>query len=194
MAMLSKKAVPLYKATIMPRGHALGMTMQLPELDTVSQSKQELLDKIDVCMGGKVAEELVYGPENVTTGASSDITQATSVAYHMVTTAGMSDKLGNVDFVTNPSRVSPATREMIDQEVARIISESYTRAKKALTENRAQLDRLAAALVEHETLDRAEMEAVVRGEKLTKQKLKLPSPVKLAVPGLPLLPPRGPET
>lgn len=165
MAMLSRDATPLYKATIMPRGHALGMTMQLPELDQVSQSKQELLSTLDVCMGGKVAEELVYGPSQVTTGASSDIEKATKVAYYMVTQAGMSDALGNMD-LTDWRRLSSDTRRRVDEEVGRVIADSYQRAKKALTENRDKLDRLADALVEHETLDKSQMESVIRGEKL----------------------------
>lgn len=150
----------------MPRGHALGITFQLPELDKVSESKKQLQDRLDVFMGGKVAEELVYGPDNVTTGASSDIQGATQIAYAMVTQAGMSELLGNMDLSSNYSRLSSETKQKIEDEVRRMIDESYLRAKKLLTENRSKLDLLAAALVEYETLDRKEMESVVRGEKL----------------------------
>ncbi|TKX23709.1 mitochondrial inner membrane i-AAA protease supercomplex subunit YME1 [Elsinoe australis] len=169
VAMLSKDADPLYKATIMPRGHALGITFQLPELDKVSESKKQLQDRLDVYMGGKVAEELVYGAENVTTGASSDIQGATQIAYMMVTRAGMSSTLGNIDLSSDYSRLSSETKQRIEDEVRKMIDESYDRAKKLLTENRKKLDLLAAALVEYETLDKKEMEAVVRGEKLTKK-------------------------
>lgn len=153
----------------MPRGHALGITFQLPELDKVSESKKQLQDRLDVYMGGKVAEELVYGAENVTTGASSDIQGATQIAYMMVTRAGMSSTLGNIDLSSDYSRLSSETKQRIEDEVRKMIDESYDRAKKLLTENRKKLDLLAAALVEYETLDKKEMEAVVRGEKLTKK-------------------------
>lgn len=194
VAMLSKDADPLYKATIMPRGHALGITFQLPELDKVSESKKQLQDRLDVFMGGKVAEELVYGPDNVTTGASSDIQGATQIAYAMVTQAGMSELLGNMDLSSNYSRLSSETKQKIEDEVRRMIDESYVRAKKLLTENRTKLDLLAAALVEYETLDRKEMEQVVRGEKLTDREKSDPgAPVVLPpevkeVLGLPPLP------
>ncbi|KAF2222029.1 peptidase family M41-domain-containing protein [Elsinoe ampelina] len=182
VAMLSKDADPLYKATIMPRGHALGITFQLPELDKVSESKKQLQDRLDVYMGGKVAEELVYGAENVTTGASSDIQGATQIAYMMVTRAGMSSSLGNIDLSSDYSRLSSETKQKIEDEVRRMIDESYERAKKLLTENRKKLDLLAAALVEYETLDRLEMEKVVRGEKLGEKKLRGDPEVPTIVP------------
>jgi ATP-dependent metalloprotease len=181
VAMLTKGSDPLYKATIMPRGHALGITFQLPELDKVSESKKELMARMDVLMGGKVAEELIYGAENVTTGASSDIQQATSLAYHMVAQAGMSDVLGNVDLNTNYSRLSSATKELMEKEVRRIIEEARERATKLLTSNREGLERLANALVEYETLNKEEMEKVVRGEKLP-DKLKIDNHVPVKVP------------
>merc|ERR1712014_161070 len=96
--MLTEATTPLYKATIMPRGHALGITQMLPELD-------------------KVAEELIYGPDNVTTGASSDIQNATRIAYMMVTQAGMSDELGNVDLASEYARLSTETKQRIENEV-----------------------------------------------------------------------------
>ena len=166
----------------MPRGHALGVTMQLPELDKVSESKKELLDRLDVFMGGKVAEELVYGADRVTTGASSDIQGATRIAHMMVTRAGMSDVIGNIDLSSDYSRLSSQTKQRIEDEVRRMIDESYVRAKKLLTDNRDKLDRLAWALVEYETLDKSEMEAVVRGEKLPKRMLKADPDVPVKLP------------
>lgn len=190
VAMLTKGSTPLYKATIMPRGDSLGHTQMLPELDQVSQSKMELMASIDVSMGGKVAEELIYGPDNVTTGCSSDLQNATKVAYIMVTMAGMSEKLGNVDLNSNSNRLSSQTKEMIESEVRRLLEEGRERATKLLTTNRVQLERLANALVEYETLDKAEMEAVVRGEKLTdKIKSAIDAPVK--IPEMPMPPSVG---
>ncbi|GIZ45175.1 hypothetical protein CKM354_000835600 [Cercospora kikuchii] len=179
VCMLTQAAVPLYKATIMPRGNALGVTFMLPELDKVSESKKDLLARIDVAMGGKVAEEIIYGPENVTTGASSDITGATNIAKHMVMRAGMSEVLGNVDLTEDYAELSSETKQQIEHEVRRIVEEGRQRAHKLLTENREGLDRLAKALLEYETLDRDEIERVVRGEKLTgKIKVEFNTPVK----------------
>ncbi|KAF7196379.1 Mitochondrial inner membrane i-AAA protease supercomplex subunit YME1 [Pseudocercospora fuligena] len=179
VCLLTEGATPLYKATIMPRGHTLGVTSMLPDLDEVSRSKKQLLASIDVSMGGKVAEELIYGPDNVTTGASSDISSATSVAYHMVTQAGMSDLLGNIDLADNYAKLSTKTKQQIEDEVRRIVEEGRQRAVKLLTTNREALDRLAKALVEYETLTREEMELVVKGEKLPdKIKADVSAPIK----------------
>lgn len=180
VAMLTEASTPLYKATIMPRGHALGLTQMLPELDKVSETKKEMMASIDVSMGGKVAEELVYGPDNVTTGASSDIQNATSIARMMVTQAGMSDVLGNIDLHTDYSRLSPETKHLIEAEVRRLVEEGRERAMKLLSQNREGLDRLAKALVEYETLGKDEIEKVVRGEKLPgKIKVDVETPVKV---------------
>lgn len=190
VAMLTKETTPLYKATIMPRGHALGLTQMLPELDKVSETKKEMMAQIDVCMGGKVAEELIYGPDNVTTGASSDIQNATQIAYMMVTRAGMSEKLGNIDLSTDYARLSSETKQEVESEVRRLVEEGRERAMKLLTENRIKLERLANALVEYETLGKDEMEAVVRGEKLP-NKIKASSDTPLKVPEIPLPPSVG---
>lgn len=180
VAMLTAESTPLYKATIMPRGHALGITQMLPELDKVSETKKEIMAQIDVCMGGKVAEELIYGADNVTTGASSDITNATRLAYMMVTQAGMSETLGNIDLSSDYARLSSETKQQIEHEVRRLVEEGRERATKLLTTNREGLDRLATALVEYETLSKEEMEKVVRGEKLTdKIKVDVSAPVKV---------------
>ncbi|KAF2770491.1 ATP-dependent metallopeptidase Hfl [Teratosphaeria nubilosa] len=179
VALLTPGASPLYKATIMPRGHALGITFMLPELDKVSESKRQLKAQIDVAMGGKVAEELIYGTEEVTTGASSDIQNATKLAYHMVAQAGMSETLGNVDLASQYNRLSAATKELIEKEVRQLIEDGRERATKLLTANRKGLDRLAHALLEYETLNRDEIEKVVRGETLQgKMKVDPNTPVK----------------
>lgn len=191
VALLTDGCDPLYKATIMPRGHALGITFQLPEMDKVSQTKKNLEASIDVCMGGKVAEQLIYGEDGVSTGASSDIQQATNLAYHMVTQAGMSDLLGNIDLSSNYARLSTDTKQKIEGEVRRIIEAGKDRATKLLTEKRVELDRLAAALVEYETLDKAEMEKVIRGEPLPANKLKTSPDTPIKLPSVPLPPPFG---
>ena len=191
VAMLTEGSTPLYKATIMPRGHALGMTMSLPEMDVVSTSKREMEAQIDVCMGGKVAEEMIYGKENVTTGASSDITNATRTAYSMVTRCGFSDKLGNVDLASDYRTLSAQTKSNIEDEVRRFVDEGTQRVMKLLTDNREGLERLASALVEYETLGRAEMEAVVRGEKLPDRlKSDVQAPIKMPDGG-PMITPAG---
>ncbi|KAF3939888.1 Paraplegin [Dactylella cylindrospora] len=181
VAMFTEGAIPLYKATIMPRGMALGVTFQLPEMDQVSMSKKEYLARIDVCMGGKVAEELIYGPENVTSGASNDITQATKIAQAMVTQMGMSDLLGNVDLHSEYRDLSSQTKEAIEAEIRRILEEGRSRATKLLRERRRELDLLAKALIEYESLDRAEMEKVIKGESLP-NKMKILPDVQIKLP------------
>lgn len=180
VCLLTEGAMPLYKATIMPRGHALGITFMLPEMDKVSESKKELLARIDIAMGGKVAEELIYGPDNVTTGASSDIQGATQIAYTMVTQAGMSDLLGNIDLHSDYRQLSSETKQTIEKEIRRLVEEGRERAVKLLTTNRAALDRLAKALLEYETLTKDEIEKVYKGEKLTnKLKVDVNAPIKM---------------
>ena len=183
VAMYNKHADPLYKATIMPRGHALGITFQLPEMDKVSMAKREYLARIDVCMGGKVAEEMLYGEDAVTSGAGSDISQATNLAYQMVTRYGMSERLGNVDLGSDYARLPTETKQIIWEEVRRIVEESKARATKLLTDRRKELELLAQALVEYETLDKEEMEKVVRGEKLV-DKMKASEGVPIKIPEL----------
>lgn len=190
VAMYTPHADPLYKATIMPRGHALGITFQLPEMDRVSMAKREYLARIDVCMGGKVAEELIYGPEATTSGASSDIEQATQVAYQMVTQLGMSAKLGNVDLHSDYPRLPNETKQVIWEEVRRLVEEGKARAEEILTSRRNELELLAKALVEYETLGKDEMELVVQGKKLTKMLKSKPDP-PTRLPGLPLPKPKS---
>lgn len=158
----TKHALPVHKATIMPRGQALGMVSQLPDKDMTSMSKAQMLAKLDVCMGGRAAEEMIFGKENVTSGASSDFQQATSLAEAMVTQYGMSEKLGQVAY--DKESESGETRSQIEQEVRRMLDESYTRAKGLLKIREAELHRLAGALLEHESLNGEEVKLAAQGE------------------------------
>jgi ATP-dependent metalloprotease len=146
-------------------------------------------------MGGKMAEEIVFGAENVADGASGDIQQATSMAYSMVTACGFSDKLGNVDFKSNYEMVSPETKKIIDDEVRRLIDEAKTSARQLLLSKRPELDRLADALVQYETLDKEEILKVIKGEDLPGRLKAMPNaPIKIPENPLPtaiLPPPRG---
>jgi len=157
VASFTDGALPVHKATVVPRGMALGMVMQLPDKDETSWSRKQMLAKMDVCMGGRVAEELVFGADNVTSGASSDFEQATQIAINMVERWGMSDKLG---FVTHrhltsggsDTAISEETRKAIDAEVKRLTDLSYENAKRILVQHRDKLDKLAAELIDKETL------------------------------------------
>ena len=175
VAMFTKHATPLYKATIIPRGQALGITFQLPEIDKHSQSKEELLATIDVCMGGKVAEELVFGPNAATTGASSDLQKATTIAFSMVTRLGMSDEIGNVDFYSNYTKLSSDMKKNVEQEVQRLLEDSRQRATTLLTERRKELELLANALLDNETLNLTEVERAIRGESIPDKLSSVPS-------------------
>src|SRR3989454_762963 len=169
---------PIHKVTIVPRGRALGITFFLPEKDRRNVTKQWLLGQLAMSYGGRVAEELVFGPDKVTTGAYSDIQQATEMARRMVTQFGMSDAIGPVAVgdreaeiflgreVVQRREVSERTAELVDTELKRLLGEAYERARVILTEHRDQLDRLAAALLERETLDREEVDLVVAGRTL----------------------------
>ncbi|CUM62732.1 uncharacterized protein PRCAT00000289001 [Priceomyces carsonii] len=170
MAMYSKGATPLYKATILPRGRALGVTFQLPEMDKVDMTKKECFARLDVCMGGKVAEEMIHGPENVTSGCSSDLANATSVARAMVNSYGMSDKIGPVRLSDDWESWSSKIRDMADNEVRDFLLESEVRTRKLLSDRKTELRRLAEGLIEYETLTRDEMEKIVKGERINKAK------------------------
>ncbi|CEP07141.1 hypothetical protein [Parasitella parasitica] len=164
-------AMPLHKATIMPRGSALGMTVQLPEMDKDSFTKKEFLAQIDVCMGGRVAEELIFGQENVTSGASSDIMKATDVAKRMVRYYGMSEKVGPVNHDDEDMQLlSAQTKQLIESEILSLIENSEKRAKHILVEHREELDKLANALVEYETLDYQEIIDVLAGKPISRSK------------------------
>jgi len=170
-------ADPLHKATIIPRGRALGMVMQLPEGDRYSMSYKWMTSRLVIMMGGRVAEELKFGKENITSGAASDIDQATKLARAMVTRWGFSDKLGNVAYgenqeevflghsVARQQNVSEETAQIIDAEVRRLIDEAYTEAKRILTKYKKEWIAIAEGLLEYETLSGDEIKQLMAGEK-----------------------------
>ncbi len=167
---------PLHKVTIIPRGRALGLTMSLPERDRYSMSKLELESKLAMMFGGRIAEEITFGEENVTTGAGDDIRQATNLARRMVTEYGFSENLGPLRYSDNEEEVflghsvaqrknvSDATAAMIDSEVRRIIEEAEAMARKILNEKKDDLDTVAIALLEFETLSGDEVIGLTKGE------------------------------
>ncbi|KAL2819441.1 P-loop containing nucleoside triphosphate hydrolase protein [Aspergillus granulosus] len=179
VAYFSPSSMPLYKITIVPRGMALGVTHFLPEMDMVSKNYTEYLSDIDVSMGGKAAEELVFGSDKVTSGISQDLRQATQTAFTLVTQFGYSKKLGNVDLSTNYDSLSSETKQEIEGEVRRLVEEARQRATNILTEKRHELELLTKALLEYETLTKEEMEKVLKGEKLDKLSLTPDAPLKL---------------
>lgn len=145
-------AHPIHKATITPRGNALGMVSQIPDKDETSVSKIQMLARLDVAMGGRVAEELIFGSEQVTTGARSDLQHATALARHMVSECGMSDSVGPIFIAVDEPRPSQEIQRNIDAEVVRLLKEAYERVKALLKKHEADLHALANALLEHETL------------------------------------------
>ncbi|KAJ8554331.1 hypothetical protein K7X08_025009 [Anisodus acutangulus] len=158
VALNTEGAHPIHKATIMPRGSALGMVTQLPSNDETSISKKQLLARLDVCMGGRVAEELVFGPDNVTTGASSDLNTATELARYMVSSCGMSDAIGPVHIKERPSA---EMQSRIDAEVVKLLREAYDRVKALLKKHEKALHTLANALLEYETLSSEEIRRIL---------------------------------
>ena len=167
VAVLSEGASPIHKATIMPRGNALGMVTMLPDGDQTSQSLKEMLAFMDVAMGGRVAEELVFGQENVTSGASSDIMSATRTARAMVTKYGFSDAVGIVYHGGNTGEesASGATRAKIDSEVQKLTEASYKRAKELLSKHSKEHHLLAETLLEYETLTGDEVRDIIHRRK-----------------------------
>ena len=169
---------PLHKVTIIPRGRALGMTLNLPERDRLSYKKTEIEARLAMTYGGRVAEQLIFGDENVTTGAGSDIQQATAWARAMVTEYGMSDKLGPLRYssdeeeiflghsVAQRKNISGATANLIDEEIRRIITQAEDTAREVLGAHLDDLHAVANALLEYETLSGAEMQAILRGESI----------------------------
>ncbi|QRW16165.1 intermembrane space AAA protease IAP protein [Rhizoctonia solani] len=193
-ALYTPGARSLHKVTCMPRGHSLGLTQTLPENDEHSVSFKQFSAMLDVSMGGRIAEEMIYGKENVTSGASSDIRAATNLSRRMVKAReliqtywwiltalfvqeyGFSDKVGTVyhgDSDTTPP--SPETLRLIDTEIQAFIQQSTERTTKLLESKVEELHKLAQALVEHETLDKSEVEKVIRGEKIRQVEEKLKS-------------------
>ena len=167
---------PVYKVTIIPRGRALGVTMFLPERDRYSYTKQRLMSQIASLFGGRIAEELIFGKENVTTGASNDIERATSLARNMVTKWGLSDKMGPLVYGTEEGEVflgkqqgqtneiSDETTNTIDSEIRHIIDENYTLAENILKEKMEILHKMADALMKYETIDESQLAQLMKGE------------------------------
>ncbi len=167
---------PVYKVSIIPRGRALGVTMFLPEEDRYSYSKRKLESNISSLFGGRIAEELIFGPERVTTGASNDIQRTTEIARNMVTKWGLSERLGPLTYaeeegevflgrsVTQHKNVSDETAHAIDEEVRHIIDRNYERAKKILTDNLDKLHAMAEALMKYETIDRGQIDRIMEGK------------------------------
>jgi ATP-dependent metalloprotease len=167
VALFTEGALPIHKATIMPHGPALGLVAQVPDGDELNWTRKQLIARLDVAMGGRCAEELIFGNENITSGASSDIHNATMVARNMITKFGMgSEAVGRVMFDKEDySNVSSETRKIIENEVKSLIEGAYERAMRILSEKSTELHRLAEALLEYETLTREEIELVIKGGK-----------------------------
>ena len=172
---------PIHKATIIPRGRALGMVMRLPEGARISLAREQIYADLRVACGGRIAEELIFGEERVTTGASSDIRMATDMARRMVTEWGMSDELGFLAYsadeqevflgrsVAQQKNMSDNTASVIDSEIRRIVDEAYTHATKILKDNNERLERLAQGLLEYETLNGDEIQIIVEGGTLSRE-------------------------
>ncbi len=179
---------PIHKVTIVPRGRALGLMMSLPEKDRYGQTKEWLIGRLAIAFGGRVAEELIFGPNKVTTGAGSDIEQATAIARRMVTQFGMSEKVGMMAVGDREQEiflgrefgqrreVSERTAQLVDDEVKHFLDEAHENARKILTEHRALLDQIAAALLERETIDREDIELLIAGKPLPPVESPPPSP------------------
>jgi cell division protease FtsH len=167
---------PVYKVSIIPRGRALGVTMFLPEEDRYSYSKERLESQISSMFGGRIAEELIFGKESVTTGASNDIQRTTEIARNMVTKWGLSEKLGPLTYsedegevflghsVTQHKNVSGATADLIDEEIRKIIDRNYKRAEKILTDEMDKLHIMADALMKYETIDQEQIKDIMSGK------------------------------
>ncbi len=179
---------PLHKVTIIPRGRALGVTMWLPERDKYSQSQIEIKAQLASLFGGRVAEELTFGIERVTTGASDDIRRATDIGRRMVTEFGFSEKLGPLRYndesgevflgrsVTQTKNVSDATARLIDEEIRRFVEEGEATARKIIEDSREQLEIIAQGLLEHETLSREDIEVLLSGGKIDRSDKSQPKP------------------
>ena len=182
VAMHEEECDPVHKATIIPRGRALGLVMSLPAGDRYSKHKSKMKAELAMAMGGRVAEEVIFGSDKVSNGASGDIKMATNMARMMVTEWGMSDKLGMVAYgdnsqevflghsVTQSKNVSEETARTIDAEVRSIIDSAYARATQILTDNKHELEALAQGLLEYETLSGDEIRTVLRGEPVVRNR------------------------
>jgi ATP-dependent metalloprotease FtsH len=173
VALYEPTSDPIHKATIIPRGRALGMVMRLPERDQLSITREKMFGNISVAMGGRIAEEMIFGYDNVTSGASSDIEMVTKMAKNMVTRYGMSDQLGPIAYqeneeevflgrsVSRTQNVSEETAKKIDSEVKKIVEAGYARAKKILAEKVEELHKVSKALLTYETLSGEEIKKIV---------------------------------
>jgi cell division protease FtsH len=167
---------PVHKATIIPRGRALGMVMQLPERDKLSMSLEQMTSRLAIMMGGRVAEEMTFGKEKVTSGAASDIEQATRLARMMVTRWGLSEELGTVSYgenqeevflghsVSRQQNVSEQTAQKIDAEIRRLVESGLAEARATLAQHREDLEVLAQGLLEYETLTGDEIKGLLIGK------------------------------
>ncbi len=195
---------PIHKATIIPRGRALGMVMRLPERDEYSYHRDKMHANMAVAMGGRVAEEIIFGYDKVSSGASGDIQYATDLARSMVTQWGMSDEVGPVMLTENQQEVflgqqisqqknvSESTAQLIDREVKRIIEQGYARAKDVLTGYEDQLHSLAGALLEYETLNGEEIQTIIDGGSIDRNTdVGKPVPVAGGVSAIPKAGKRG---
>ncbi|MBK6421569.1 MAG: ATP-dependent zinc metalloprotease FtsH [Gemmatimonadetes bacterium] len=179
---------PIHKVTIVPRGRALGLMMSLPDKDRYGQTKEWLLGRLAIAFGGRVAEELIFGPNKVTTGAGSDIEQATAIARRMVTQFGMSEKIGMMAIGDREQEiflgrefgqrreVSERTAQVVDDEVKHFLDEAHESSRRILLEHRVLLDRIAATLLERETIDREDIDLLAEGKDLPPVASPPPSP------------------
>ncbi len=189
---------PVHKITIVPRGRALGVTASLPEEDRHSYSRDFLVASLAMLFGGRAAEELVFGPEKITTGAGNDIERATHMARRMVTQFGMSDVIGPMSVgdaeqevflgreITQRREISQRIAEQVDGEVKRLIDEAYQQALQTVRNNRQLLDEIAVALLERETLDREEVYLLATGKPLPAMKVSDPGPMAPPPSGTPV--------
>jgi len=166
VAYFTKDSHPLHKVTIIPRGPSLGHTAYIPEKERYHVTKQQLLAMMDTMMGGRAAEELIFGPDKITSGASSDLKQATSIAGHMVRDWGMSEKIGlrtmpDSSKAFSTEQLGPSTNEQVDSEIRRILAESYDRARSILKTHAKEHKALAEALLKYETLDADDIKAIM---------------------------------
>jgi len=204
VALTVPSADPVHKVTIIPRGRALGMVMQLPEGDRYSMNFEQMTSRLAIMMGGRVAEEIIFGKDKVTSGASSDIQAATGLARNMVTRWGYSDKLGLVSYgdnqeevflghsVSRTQNVSEETANIIDAEVKRLVNSGYEEAKRILTEKLEDLHTLAKALLEYETLSGDEVIGALKGVAPNREDADTKRPTGPAV-AVPISPRPDPE-
>jgi len=168
VSLLTDGSDPVHKATIIQRGQALGVVTHLPEGDQLSLSRKQMMAKIAVAMAGRAAEDVVYGDQEVTSGASSDFNQATKMAYNMVTKWGMSDKVGFVYHIPQERKPSPDTMRQIDGEVKGLLEKQYEYAKDLLVTHRKELDALATALLDKETMTGEEISSLLKIDTIKK--------------------------